>query len=124
MREPELLARFKTDPQGHPEIIERDQKSHYQVIFEIKNPPPDVYAAQFELDPTYYDPVRTVQPDDNGNVVLKTTSYGDYPVTVTLHTKDGEYEVRDTLSRALNRARDAMPGNSKIDEAISEIKSR
>lgn len=123
--QPEIVARFETDPQGDPQFIEGEEKKHYKVVFEVQNAPPDVYAAQFELDPTtYYDSLRTVQPDDEGKLVLKTTSYGDYPVKVTLHTKEGRFlEVQEKLSQALNRARAEMPENPTIDKAISDIKA-
>jgi hypothetical protein len=122
-QEPELVARFETDPQGNPQFRVGDEGKHYKVVFEIKNAPPDVFSALFELDPTYYDPLRAIQPDDDGKLVLKTTSYGDYPVKVTLRARNGEYEVREKLSQALKRARDEMPANATVDSAIADIKA-
>ena len=120
---PEVVARFETDEAGNPRFIESDEKKHYRLMFEVENVPPDVYAATFELHPTYYDPVRTVRPDAEGRVRLETTSFGDYDLKVRLRTKEGEIQVVDSLVRALKRARSGMPPNAAIDQAISEIQT-
>ena len=122
---PEIRARFALDAAGNPqfEFVEEDQKKHYKLMLEVENLPADVYAATFELDPTYYDPVQTVRPDDQGRVRLETTSYGDYRLKVRLRTKEGEIQVVDSLVGALRRSQPDMPANPAIVQAIAEIQT-
>jgi hypothetical protein len=118
---PQLIAQFETDNDGKPRFFERGGHKHYKLVFEVENMPKDVYAGTFELDPTYYDPVRTLRPD-KGKLKLETTSYGDYDLKISLRTRDGEIVFVDNLVRALERARAKMPDNPAIDQAIAEIR--
>jgi hypothetical protein len=119
---PRLKADFIFDSRGDPTFVADEEKKHYYIKFEVENVPPDVYAATFELHPTYYDPVRTIFPDSNGHIELATTSYGDYDLKVRLRTKEGrEVPVTDSLANMLQRNRAAMPSNPTIDSAIADI---
>lgn len=122
-RPPRLVARLETDQSGRPAFVKGDDKRHYKLVFEVENAPKDTYAATFELDPTYYDPMRTVSPGDDGQFRLQTTTYGDYDLQVRLRTKTGEIPLIDSVSRALQRWRsDAGPkSDPAVDEAISYI---
>lgn len=123
MSQPEIVARFETDAEGLPEFNQGSDKKHYKLVLEVKNAPPDVYVAQFELDPTYYDPLRTVRPDDEGRFVLRTTSYGDYPVTVTLMSSQGTYEMRERLSQALAKGMSDAAPSPTLKAALTEIET-
>ncbi len=116
---PRLIARFETDERGAPSFLPGKNLRHYKIVLEVENPPPDAYAATFELDPTYYDPVRTISPDHDGKFRLEMASYGDYPVTVKMRTKQGEVPLINTLSQALENAQQS--GAPAITEAISYI---
>jgi len=122
-KEPKITVRLATDDDGSPEVeaATRDNLTHYKVVFEIENVPEDTYAATFELDPSYYDPVRTLRADEDGKFRLETSTYGDYPLIVRLHRKTGDLVLREGVARALRRARSSMPGNSKVDSALSYI---
>jgi hypothetical protein len=120
---PTLAVRFQTDGEGNPQFVEGAGKKHYRLLFEVENVPSDVYASTFELHETYYDPVRTIRPDDRGRIRMNTTSYGDYDVKVRLRTKVGEIQIADSLAEALKRARPLMPPNPAIDNAISDIQN-
>lgn len=119
--QPELVARFVTDERGQPRYVETGTgRKHYRIVIEVKNTPSDVLAATFELDPTYYLPVRTVEPDADGKVKLETTVYGDYALRVNLRSRTGVTPIRTTLRKALlgGESRERGP---KIDAAIAEI---
>ncbi|MFN3658314.1 MAG: pYEATS domain-containing protein [Pseudolabrys sp.] len=118
---PQLTAHFETDDSGKPVFVNRGGRKHYNLVFEVENMPENVYAGTFELHESYYDPVRTLRPD-RGKLELKTTSYGDYDLKVRLRTPDGEILVADNVVNALKRARETMPDNHDIDDAIAEIK--
>jgi hypothetical protein len=110
MSDPELVVRLKTDAAGRPAALTGRNHQHYRVEFEVRNPPPDTYAATFELHPSYPDPVRTLPPDSEGRFRLSTTTYGDYPVVVRLRTRTGdEVVVRETVARALRRSPSSTP---------------
>jgi transcription initiation factor IIF auxiliary subunit len=119
---PHLGARFLTSASGEPEFVgERDHR-HYKVILEIEDLPKDVYAATFELHPTYYDPVRTLRPDQNGQIRLETTTYGDYDLSVLLRTKEGEERIRGNLLQELRRWYEKMGlSNPAIQKALADI---
>ena len=121
--QPFLTARFQTDERGAPEFVEANGLRHYKVVFQVKDPPEGAYAATFELDPTYYDPMRTLRPDPDGGFQLETTAYGDYDVKVRLRTKEGVVPLLGNLKRALEHSRESMGPNSAIDEAIEYIAS-
>jgi hypothetical protein len=122
-REPRITVRLATDDEGSPEVASGDSHTHYRVVFEVENAPADTYAATFELDQSsYYDPVRTLKPDQDGKFRLETTTYGDYPLIVRLHrAKADDLVLREGVARALKRGRDAMPSNPKVDTALAYI---
>ena len=118
--EPDLIVRFETDAKGEPKKQTVSGRNIYTVVFEIKDVPDDVYAATFELDPSYYDPLRTLRPDPAGNIRLETNTYGNYDVNVRLRTKRGETVVlRGNLLDRLRRSSDVQ--NPAVAEAISYI---
>ena len=117
---PQLVARFATNEQGEPQYVETSAGKHYRIVIEVENAPSDLVAATFELDPTYYLPVRTIEPDVDGRVKLETTAYGDYALKVDLRSKSGVIPVKTTLRKALlsGEAREQEP---KIGAAMAEI---
>jgi len=122
---PQLVARFATDEHGDPKYItSRTGRKHYRIVIEVENPPSDLLAATFELDPTTYSlPLRTVEPDVNGRLLLETTAYGDYGLKVDLRSRAGIIPVSTTLKKALlsGEPADRAP---KIAAAIAEIAAR
>jgi len=119
---PQLHARLLTNERGDPIFVESKGRKHYRIQFEVKDAPKDAYAATFELDPkTYYDPTRTLAPDDAGNFVLSTTTYGDYPVSVQLRTKEGVVPLVSSVKEALEKSRAQMGSSPEVDTAIDYI---
>jgi len=118
---PQLVARFVTDEQGKPRYAQPGTgRKHYRIVVEVENAPSDVVAATFELDPSYYLPVRTVERAADGRVKLETHAYGDYALKVDLRSKSGVTPVSTTLRKALlcGESRNLDP---KIAAAIAEI---
>lgn len=119
---PKLIARFAPDKDGKPSFVStEDGRRHYKVEFALEETPPDVYAATFELHPTYYDPVRTVRPEPDGKVALQTTAYGDYDLKVRLRTKEGVQVVNANLVEALKRGESAESDQPGVLEALSYL---
>lgn len=99
-----LTIRLETDERGAPIVTERDGQRSYAVVMEVENPPRDTFAATFELDDSYYDPVRVLTPDPSGRIRLKTFTRGDFPVFVRLSRREGANTVlKESVSRALRR---------------------
>ena len=125
--EPKLAVRLQTDKDGRPIVVQRGGTRHYSVVLEIQNAPADTYAATFELDPTDYDPVRTLTPDAHGNIRLNTTTSGDYPVLVRISRSGGANTVlKESVARALRRGYETEPSTtgedrSAISQALSDI---
>jgi hypothetical protein len=88
---------------------------------ELKDAPEGTYAATFELDPSYYNAVRTLRPDPDGTVRLSLHSYGDYPLKVRVRTTEGEVPLTATLSDALQSSLRAEPPSPEVAEALSYI---
>lgn len=119
MSDPELVVRLKTDASGMPESIPGGAHTHFRIEFEVKNPPPDTYAATFELHPSYRNPVRTLPANRDGTFRVATTTYGDYPVLVRLRTRSGdEVTLKETVARALRRAE---PPSAAYRDAVDYI---
>jgi hypothetical protein len=120
--DPKITMHLETDAQGNPAVVGGDAKHHYKVVFEVENAPPDTYAATFKLDPSYYDPVRTLQPERDGRFRLETTTFGDFPLIVKLHRANAQdVELTEGVARGLKRARGSMPANPEVDAALAEI---
>lgn len=119
---PELVVQLKTGPDGRPAVVEDGDRRHYGVVFEVRNPPMDAFAATFELDETHYDPARTLRPDPNGGFRLETTTHGDYPVVVRLRTGQGrDVLLKDSLVRNLRRHSVEAAANPAVMEALDYI---
>jgi len=120
--EPRLTVRLKTDEAGRPAFIDGRRFRHYKVVSEVENAPADAFAATFDLDPAYYDPSRTVQPQSTGRFRLETTTYGDFPLTVRLRRSKGEDIVlKEGVARALRRAYAPAGAEMPFGQAVSYI---
>lgn len=121
---PVIVAEFVTDAAGNPLFIDEGGTKHYKLKIDVENAPEDAYAATFELDPTYYDPVQTLRPNPAGQFSLKTTSYGDYDLTVRLRTRAGDIPIADSLTRALQRSYRETPSNEALRAALTDIANK
>ena len=118
---PKIKARLKMDAKGMPVYFESAGKRHYEIILEVEGAPENTYAATFELDPTYYDKIRTVTADKDGGLKLETTTYGDYVIKVTLRTSDGrELAISSDVKSALGDFKSSSKLPS-VKEAVSYI---
>lgn len=123
MAEPKIVAAFRLDEAGQPRFVPGDTDrslKHYEIELRVDDAPSDVYNATFELDPTYYDPIRTVGAKD-GTFKLDTTSYGDYVVTVRLHSKTARTPLKVSLSRALQSNYAGTNASKAVQAALLDI---
>ena len=118
---PKLSVRLETDDKGEPAVVEKGGLRHYKVVFEVDGAPADTYAATFELDPSYYDPRRTLKPDADGKFRLETTTYGNYPVVVRLHRSGGDLMLKANVAQALTGSVEGSPSTPALQEALSYI---
>lgn len=119
MTEPRLSIHLEADANGTPKFVAGQNHKHYNVVFEIEDAPADAYAAIYELDPSYYDPIQIVERDDNGRFQLKTTTFGDFPLVVRLRRETGEEIVlKAVVARALRRE---APPSPAFEAALGEI---
>jgi pYEATS domain-containing protein involved in immunity len=109
MNTPKLKAEFLLDKAGKP--VGRSS-GHYQIVLSVENAPPDTHAVTYQLDPSYYDPIRTVR-GSQGNFAEEITSYGNYYVQARVRARDRVIPAGANLYQALLRSH----GNSN-DEAI------
>lgn len=119
-RTTKLVARFVLDEDGKPRIIEKDDRKHYWIDLHVADAPDDTYAVNYELDDSYYDPVRESREPNDG-FVERLTSYGDYTVQAKLRTKNRVEVVATELSEALSRGH-AGEVSPMIAKAIDDIR--
>jgi hypothetical protein len=120
MTQPRIVARLLTDDHGDPIFQETANFRHYKIEIEAVDLPPDAYMVQFELDASYYDPVRTITPDARGRYRLETTTYGDYPVLArVMRTKGEPMLLKIGLARALGKPVDASPTLAEANTYIA-----
>lgn len=115
---PVLAANFILDGDGKPLFSESGGHRHYAITLAVKNVPSSAYGATFELDPTYYDPIRSASPT-GGVAEIETTSYGDYIVTARLNSKEKAPALRTSLSRALRETH--ADGGPAFEKALRDI---
>jgi hypothetical protein len=98
MTKPVIVAQFVLDPEGEPVVAYQGNHTHYRMKLMVKDVPEDAYAVMYELDATYYEPVRESRRRSE-DFVENLTSYGDYPVRATIRGKQ-----RETLVAYLSNA--------------------
>jgi hypothetical protein len=112
--EPKIIVHLATESEGDPTMAKGTHRSA-RTVLEVENAPADTYAATFELDPSYYDPVSIVRPDPDGKFRLETTGYTNHPVIVRLHRTPGkEITLREWVGGGLKRAQAVLPDGLQI----------
>ena len=96
-KEPILKARFVLDNSGKP--AERTS-GHYKIKLFVEGVPEDAYSVTYQLDPSYYDPIRETLSPSNG-FAEDITSYGDFLVTARIRTPSATIPIQRSLSQAL-----------------------
>jgi hypothetical protein len=76
-----VRAEMILDEKNEPVRIKGDSLDHYKVRLFLDTQNPEVESVTYNLDPTYYDPVRESR-DPDSQFSIELTTYGDYPVTV------------------------------------------
>jgi len=117
MDKPIIVARFVTDPAGKPTTA---QAGHYNIELSVRGAPEDAYAVTYQLDDSYYDPIRESQAKDR-DFVTKITSYGDYQVLATVRSRSGAFVITTDLLGALERGHEDRAAPA-IAKALEEVK--
>ncbi len=116
-----VTARFQIGPQQGPIYKAGKKHKHFKISLGLDHPNPEVSSVIYELDPTYYDPIRETDDSQSG---FKTdiTSYGDYTVKVkALKGKDviaHNFKLSDLLKKGHKDSLD----DPTIKEALDYIK--
>jgi hypothetical protein len=119
MPSPTLKATFQLDEQGQPERIQNAGLNHYLIKVEIEDAPEDTYAVTYQLDESYYEPVRESR-DPQQRFAEDLTSFGDYPIQAKIRTKGGVLTVSSPLSAALKAGHQPQL-TAEIQTALSDI---
>ena len=115
--QPKIKARFLLDADGRP----RGRSSgHYAIRLSIDEPPPDSYAVTYELDDSYYDPIRESR-NQSGGFPEEITSYGDYPIVAKIRTRHATTTIKRSLAEALDESHHGDPGED-VKKALSDIR--
>ncbi len=119
MTTPTLKATFQLDEHGQPEHIQNEGLNHYLIKVEIEDAPEDTYAVTYQLDESYYEPIRESR-DPLQRFAEDLTSFGDYPIQAKIRTKGGVLTVMSPLSAAL-KAGHQLQLSAKIQTALMDI---
>jgi hypothetical protein len=127
MNSPELVAFFELDDQGRPKFeTGRDGMRHYEIKLGVRGAPEDTAGMTYELDDSYYEPIRDVWKSDakeagsGAGFAEAITSYGDFTVKAKAITSSGPVKFGAKLTKALALGhRGTM--NGAIQAAVDEI---
>jgi hypothetical protein len=114
---PQIVARLVVDSDGKP----RGRSSgHYQIELSIDKAPEDTYSVMYELDDSYYDPLRESR-DRDSRFKEYITSYGDYSVKATVRGRSDTVFTQRSLYDALyeTHGADRRPA---IQQALKDIR--
>lgn len=120
MNRPALKATFVTNEKGEPEFIESNGVKHYKIKLALDEVPEDAYAVTYELDDSYYDPIRE-NHDPSSGFTEELTSYGDYNVNVKVRSRMGTRMMRSSLAEALEFGYRDQP-SAAVRSAIEVIR--
>lgn len=116
MKLPEIKAEFILDKDGKPK---GRSSGHYAIRLHVEEYPEDAHKVTYQLDPTYYDPLREVR-DRSSQFSEELTSYGDYVVQAKIRTKDHSIVTTRHLYEALREAHGESL-DPVIQKALSDI---
>ncbi len=121
--EPVLRAEFELDALGRPLMAQSGQHDHYKIRLLVDGAPIDTHAVTYELDRSYYDPIREAR-DRSGGFTQEVTSYGDYVVKANVRAKSGSTTLAVPLSKALEYSYVANGGlTDPVRFAIEQIRT-
>jgi hypothetical protein len=115
---PIITARFLLED-GKPVFTEVGEKRHYRILLQVANAPDDTHGVTYELDESYYDPMRDVR--NKPAFEESTSSYGDYEMQARVRRLKRVDLIAERLSTALERGH-AGDMNPAIAEAIEYIR--
>ncbi len=117
---PDLGAMFVLDANGKPEYETASGRKHYYIKLFINGAPEDAQRATYQLDRSYFDPVRDVRRGE-GKFMEPITSFGDYVVQAKVVSPDGPKIVEKSLSDALKSFYSAVDASPAVRTALQEI---
>ena len=118
---PKLRVEFAIDEATQSPKL--DENGNYVIQFFVDDAPPELGSVVYELDPTYYDPLREKRRSPNNPKFTEITStYGDYDLTATLRLPGKLQTLTTPISGAL-RATYQGQMSAGIEAAIHDIAS-
>ncbi len=117
-----LTAEFILDNDNKPIFSQSGKYKNYKIIYRLKSERADeIEKVVYLLDSSYYNPIRESK-DSKNDFELKTTTYGEYSVSIEVYFKDGVESARDNFSvTKLLRQYYELTNNQSITEAIDYI---
>jgi hypothetical protein len=97
---PQLRAEFVTDANGTPETVHGEGVDHFRIKLFVDDAPDGTHAVTYELDPTYFDPVREVRAGVQ-RFEQEITSYGDYELSARVRHRGRTEYLGTSLTKAL-----------------------
>ena len=97
MSNPSIKASFLLDKSGKPKV---SASGDYEIRLQVEDAPEGTYRVTYELDDSYYDPLRdAIDPSSSFSEDL--TSYGDYLIQARVRAKDHTLLAKRSLFDAL-----------------------
>jgi len=117
--DPQLHVEFVLDESGKP--IQVDDNV-YRIQLSVEGAPPETGSVVYQLDPTYYRPVREKRrtPVDT-RFVEETTTYGDYDLIARVRLPGRVQTLAVPISGALRETYKDQLANPAIATAIESI---
>lgn len=118
MKLPVIKAFLALDEKGKPK---GRSSGNYHIVLRLADAPADAHRVTYQLDDSYYDPVREVR-DRDAQFSEEIESYGDYEIKATIRLKDHAILTSRALSEALREAHGDNP-DPDVRKALEEIAS-
>lgn len=116
MMQPQIKAEFVLDDEGKP--IGR-KSGNYRIKLRVIDTPKDAYKVTYQLDSSYYDPVREVL-NSTTDFAEELTSYGNYVVLAKVRLADHTISTSRDLFEALRETHSTSPDDA-IQHALKAI---
>lgn len=121
---PRLKAKFVLDASGTPAFVDDGGTKHYKLIIDVEDDDDAHTSAVYQLDPSYWDPVRETRRSEEGSFPEPITSYGDFEIVARMSGSAGRAPVVSGKLSELLRREYADAKDEAITSAIENISKR
>jgi|GEM_PF-6037504 len=116
----QVIAEFVLDNNGNPIYYHSDGHKNYKIVYKLQSDRAnEIKKVIYRLDSSYYNPIRETRNREN-NFELRTSTYGEYPLSVEVHFQDETVRDNFSITKLLKQTYQST-NNQQIMSAITNI---